>query len=317
MELRRDYILDRWVIIAPGRGKRPHEFRATETKSQVDPKTCIFCPGNESMTPDEKGRLTDDSGKWVMRWFANKFAFVDRMGNPQIRTDNHFFTYSDAYGTHEVVVETNDHNKQLWDLSEDELRNVITVYSNRIDELINEPYIKYVDVFKNAGPEAGTSIEHSHSQIVSLNTVPPDVQKKVDAMKGHASCPYCSIINIEKTSDRRVFENESFVVFTPYASRFNYEVWIYPKNHYRTLRDLSEDDLGRLASALKFVLEKMKLLHPAFNMAVYYAPKDADLHMHFEIYPRIAKWAGFELETGIIVNKIAPEDAAKFYRGEE
>jgi len=69
MELRKDYILDRWVIIATGRGKRPHEFK-TEDDIYADdkgPEKCFFCPGNESMTPPEIGRVKDDKGGWKLR----------------------------------------------------------------------------------------------------------------------------------------------------------------------------------------------------------------------------------------------------------
>ena len=40
------------------------------------------------------------------------------------------------------------------------------------------------------------------------------------------------------------------------------------------------------------------------------------LQFHIEVTPRMAKWAGFELGSGIIINSVGPEDSAKFYRGE-
>jgi hypothetical protein len=36
--------------------------------------------------------------------------------------------------------------------------------------------------------------------------------------------------------------------------------------------------------------------------------------MHLKLEPRPNVWAGLELGTGIIINPIPPEDAAKFYR---
>jgi UDPglucose--hexose-1-phosphate uridylyltransferase len=284
--------------------------------THVEPKDCTFCPGNESLTPPEIGRMRND-GKWKIRWFPNKFNFVDKLGNPKIRTDNEFFTFSDAYGRHEVIAETPDHNKQMTDLTKDELADVLRVYGSRIDELMAETTTKYVSIFKNSGTDAGTSIEHSHTQVVSLNMIPPVVMRKIDAVKKTGSCPYCRILNIEKTSFRRCFENESFVSFTPYASRFNYEIWVFPKNHYKSFMDISDDDIILLADMLKNVLSKLGELGADFNIAFFYSPKGEDLHFHIEVYPRIARWAGFELEDGIYVNNISPEDAAKFYRGEK
>lgn len=318
MELRKDYILDRWVIIATGRGKRPHEFR-TEDNIYADdkgPENCFFCPGNESMTPREIGRVGDGQGGWKLRWFANKFAAVDKRGDPEVKTDNTYFTYSDAYGNHEVIVETPDHDRQLIDLSEDELAELFKVYARRIEELTNQPKTGYVCVFKNEGKKAGTSIVHSHSQLISLNIVPPEVRAKVEASKRFDSCPYCDIIRQEAKGHRHVHEDDNTVTFTPYASRFNFEVWIFPKSHYRTLIDFSDDELFDLAAAVKRVLRKIKELNANFNMVLYYAPKGEDLHFHIEILPRISTWAGFELGSGVTINVVSPEDAASFYKGE-
>ena len=40
---------------------------------------------------------------------------------------------------------------------------------------------RYALVFKNVGPEAGASLEHSHSQIVATPMVPSEVQREMAA----------------------------------------------------------------------------------------------------------------------------------------
>jgi len=309
-ELRKDYILDRWVIINPKRGKRPHQF--VDPPHEEKHSVFFFCPGNEHMTPDEVGRREKD-GKWTMRWFRNKFAAVNPKGESDINTADTFFTYSSNYGIHEVFVETADHKKQLVDLSINEIKGVLEVYRDRIIDLESQPNIGYVNVFKNRGPKAGTSIIHSHSQIIATNKLSPEIEQKLDAVKEHDSCPYCKVIEIEKKSHRRCFENDNFAAFAPYASRFNYEVWIFPKKHLTRMEDLNLHDL---ADILHKVIDKLHAPNWSYNIAVQYSPKGEDLHFHLMIMPRIAKWAGFELGSGIIINSVAPEDAAKFYRGE-
>src|SRR3989344_1700407 len=113
-ELRKDYILDRWVEIVEKRGKRPHEFRQTE--EEVKEEKCFFCPGSEELTPPEIARISGRDGSWKMRVFPNKFAAVEARGRPAIRGKKHFFS-SPNYGFHEVIVETPDHTRQLADLS--------------------------------------------------------------------------------------------------------------------------------------------------------------------------------------------------------
>ena len=61
---------------------------------------------------------------------------------------------------------------------------------------------------------------------------------------------------------------------------------------------------------------KLAKLNAAYNFVLHYAPKGKDLHFHIEVLPRIAKFGGFEFSSGIIVNQMMPEDAAKFYREE-
>ena len=310
-EIRKDYILDRWVIISSGRGKRPRQFKKLEASHvEVD----YFAPGNESMTPPEIGR-TGTKKKWKMRWFANKFAALQPEGQADIRTDNRYFTYSGNFGHHEVVVEDPSIRKQLADLPAKDIEKLLEVYRDRIDDLSNEQNIKYVCVFKNHGRQGGTSIFHTHSQVMALNHVPKDVRDEVEASKKFGKCPYCDIINIEKESLRRCFENDDFVAFTPYASRFNYEIWIFPKTHIRTLGDVQ--NLGSLAEIMKKVLKKLKSIGADYNYYVHYSPEGEDLHFHIEVAPRIATWAGFELGSGDVINSVSPEDAAKFYRGEK
>lgn len=318
MELRKDYILDRWVIIATGRGKRPEQFKSEEDIYANDPgpEKCFFCPGNESMTPAEIGRKDDGKGGWKLRWFPNKFAAVDKKGDPAIKKANTFYTYSDAYGNHEILVETDDHKKQLRDLGAEDIAEILKVLRDRIEELIRQPGIKYVDIFKNEGLKAGTSIIHSHSQIISLNIIPTEIKARIDAAKGFGSCPYCKIIDSERNSERHVHEDNFTFTFTPYASRFNFEAWIVPKRHCCRLTDFSDEEIFSLASAMKRVLDRLKDLNVSFNIAYYYAPDGEDLHFHIAFLPRVATWAGFELESGVTINVVSPEDAARFYRGE-
>ena len=80
---------------------------------------------------------------------------------------------------------------------------------------------------------------------------------------------------------------------------------------------MDEVKLDDLASILKKILMKLKEMNLPYNFFLHYAPDGKDLHFHIEICPRLATWAGFELATNATINSVSPEDAAKFYRGEE
>lgn len=313
-ELRKGYITDRWVIIATERGKRPHKFKGEAiTKTEgVD----FFAPGNEDKTPNEVYRLEDDEGNWKIRVFPNKFPAETLEENYKVESHNKYFTFAPSYGKHEVIVETPD-DRQLWDLSVEEYVDVLKTYNLRIGEIEKIPHIKYVTLFKNHGLKAGTSIVHSHSQLIASSIMNQYVRRKLDALNRYDSCPYCEIVEIEKNSDRRCFENDTFVAFCPYASAFNFEVWVFPKSHLRSLADLDDSGYHDLADIMLNVLKKLKELNIPYNYFLHYSPVGEDMHFHIEITPRISVRAGFEFSSDIVITMMPPENAAKFYRGEE
>lgn len=310
-ELRKDYILDRWVIFSTGRGKRPRQF--AEEPVQKESGTCFFCPGNESLTPPEIGRI-EKNGKWVMRWFDNKFTALESGCITQTRTDNQFYTFGSNCGFHLVVVETPEHKTQLVDLSVEDISVLFGIFKKLVAGFEKQNGVKYVNIFKNHGASAGTSLVHSHWQVMAATFMPPLISEKVFARRKFIECPYCKIVESEKKSDRRCFENDSWVAFTPYASRFNYEIWMFPKSHARRLDDFSS--FAGLADIFKKVLLKIKALGCSYNVCLQYSPLSEDLHFHIEVLPRMAIWAGFEFGSNAVINSVLPEDAAKFYRGE-
>ncbi|RJQ17164.1 galactose-1-phosphate uridylyltransferase [Candidatus Woesearchaeota archaeon] len=309
-ELRKDYILDRYVIIATERGKRPDQFMQKQEikKPDID----YFGPGNEHLTPAEIGRYPKNEKNWQLRWFPNKFAAVVDKGNPVIRTDNEFFTFADAFGYHEVIVEDPDINKQLADVPVERMEQLLRVYAERIAELSKKPGIKYVDIFKNHGEDAGTSLLHTHSQVIAYNDIPQQVLETEKACEKFSSCPYERIINIEKTSFRAVKETPTMVCFTPYASKFPLEIVIFPKRFVLSITEFNDAEYKETAEILKKLLLKLQSINAPYNIFLQYGI--SKMRFRITIAPRLAKWAGFELSTGTIINAVPPEEAAKFYR---
>ncbi len=82
-EIRKDYILDRYVIIATDRAKRPAQF--IKKKQNTKKGTCFFCPGNENLTPPEIDRI-EKNNKWLVRCFPNKFAATKLEGKSKINS---------------------------------------------------------------------------------------------------------------------------------------------------------------------------------------------------------------------------------------
>lgn len=302
MRIVKDYYLDHYSYISEERVKRPMEF-AVGKEDETHNSDCVFCAGNETLTPQEIGRIDDGKGGWRMRWFPNKFNAV----SPE---SEH------AYGFQEVIVETPDPQKQLWDFSGDELAEIFGVYQNRIKELHKDKKIRYVSIFKNHGKESGASLLHSHTQVLATSVFPSRLTRKLRAIQELEHCPYCVMINEEKQSDRYIWENEEFIAFCPKAPRFAMEAWIVSKTHRGDFQEFSQSTLSNLTVLLKKFLLKLKTLNASYCFYFYYAPPGQDLHFHLELLPRLHKWAGFELSSDDYVIGTPPEAAARFYRGE-
>lgn len=308
-ELRKHYVLDEWVLINEKRNLRPQRIASEQT---VAPKICFFCKGNEKLTPKELGRV-EEKGSWKIRWFPNKFPVYTPLASFKQKRKGPLL-FAKGTGYHEVIVETDKHDKQLWDLSTTHIKQLLKVYQLRIKALSKKKNVKYVCIFKNHGKKGGASIDHSHTQIVTVPFIPPRLTMETDAIKKSKSCQYCKILAYEKKSKRFVADNKSCIAFTPFASRFNYEVWLFAKNHNRSFIQLTSEELHDLAELLQKVLKKLKTLNLSYNFFVHYSPSASKMHFHIEITPRKDTWAGFEFASNIIVNSVSPESAAKFYR---
>lgn len=113
-EIRQDPTNKEWVIIAPERAKRPqHMPKRTPAHELLGwDKSCPFCPGNESQTPDEVLRLPASAQEtaWVVRVVPNRFAALTIVGNVRRREEGPFFRKMDGVGVNEVIIETPSHN---------------------------------------------------------------------------------------------------------------------------------------------------------------------------------------------------------------
>jgi len=299
-EIREDF-LGRVAILAPGRAKRPHDFKAEVPKKTTPKSKCFFCPGNENLTPPEIERTSLPSKKgWQNRVFSNKFPALNK-------------GWHRAYGMHEVLVETPEHSKTLSQLSENEIFLYLKMAAKRLKAHAKDKKIKYTSIFKNEWEAAGASLEHTHTQLVGMPFVPPYVKQQQKACK--KPCHFCSINKNKKFP--KIYSNSNFTLLCPYVSKYKYELWIVPKKHIGSIVDMDDKTLLLLAQILSIALKTQDsyLGYPPYNILFHLSPHHSKgFHMHLSITPRIAKWAGFEHQTGVIMNSVRPEIAAEEYK---
>lgn len=297
--------------------------------SEIVPSSigCMLCPNIElpdSMVPEQKERLEEtyrieSKGKnavWLVRSVIDPYPITHpTMFKPKENSEIHQ-SYS-AHGWSEVVVETREHNKELHELTSDEIKNVLLVYINRIKALREKENVAHVCIIKD---NLRNEFNHSYSKIITLPIIPEKSKEKIkhfnDFHFKHDECLYCDIIKKERASPRCVFENESFIVITPYVQNLPYEVMILPKKHYTCLSEINEFEIFTLAETIKNILTRLsKEINPLrYSMFFHLRPnQEKDFHFHVEIgqktlHPTLKEGYGINL------SKLTPEDTAKMLK---
>ena len=283
-ELRKDLLSDIWVVIAPERKLRP-QFGNLSGEDFLSPENCPFCEGNESMTPPEIYAVRNSDGEvnqpgWQLRVVPNKFPALRIEGNLEKRGEG-FYDKITGIGAHEVVIETNSHTKGIHELETGAVTNIFLTFKQRILDLKKDIRLRYIQVFKNHGIRAGATISHPHSQVVGMPVVPARIKERLKSAKAHYNakerCIFCDIIFHESEYRKRVlFETSDYIVMSPYAARFPFELVIYPRVHSASFEETGDEEIQKLAAAFRDTLRKINkaLEHPAYNLLLHNAPFD-------------------------------------------
>lgn len=333
-EMRWDPVYRNWVIIAPERGKRPGSFLRKEDfgEKKLTSENSPFSYLNEEATPPAILKIPDSSGKypWKIKVVPNKYPVLRVEGILQ-REGEGLYDVVTGIGAHEVIIEHPTSEVSSYDLTVNEIAEVLKVYRERILDLKRDIRFRYILVFKNEGKLAGATISHVHSQILALPERPLNIQIMLDSSREHFDkkerCLFCDILNDERKANKRIIlEDENFIAFCPFAAQGPFEIMIMPVKHNYAFENQDDRLLYSLALSLHNILQRLAraLNYPHFNMTIITAPPaipkitrphywtslKEDFHWHLRILPRIVFNAAFEYASGIYLNPVSPEDAA-------
>ncbi len=344
-ELRYDILLGNYSIIASERAKRPNDFRSAQAHKhdvvEFDPN-CPFCPGNEDKTPPEiyalRNEGTENGPGWRVRVVPNKFPALSPVENSSgfeldrvmtasenlpVVDDLSMYWQTPAVGAHEVVIESSKHNGTLGMYGVDEMVDILKTLKRRYRILYDTKVIRYVQIFRNWGPEGGASLTHPHFQIIGLPFIPPEVSLEMSRFKQYESktgrCLMCDYIERELEKDMRIVAtNDEFVSLCPFASRYSFEVLIVPRKHSGTFTDLNDESTKSLSEMLISVFQRYEEIFASLSHNIVFhsspprrrwknIPND---HWHIHVYPRLNVEAGLEKGAAVWINPTPPEFAA-------
>lgn len=323
-ELRQDPVSGDWILFAPGRIKRPDDF-VKKRKGKRKPTLISKCPF-ENPFRNRKMLLRYGSGKeWEIVVFENdypavghsdKLAKIRKLGPSSI---------VEGFGHHDLVV-TRNHYLNFPELPFEKACRVFETFRDRYLMLLADRNLAYVSIFQNWGPLAGATVSHPHFQIIAIPVVPPDIGHSLRGsaryFKEHKTCVHCTQIKWELKEKKRVIvESAGAVAITPFVSRNPFEVRVFSKKHLPYFENSLDGELCDVVAVLQKVLRLIRknLGDPDYNFFIHTAPirgKEGyhHYHWHIEIYPKMTTRAGFEFGTGIDINVIDPDVAAKILR---
>lgn len=314
-ELRWDPVRREWVITATHRQERTFKPPADY---------CPFCPTEEGAEhPTAVPEETYD-----IAVVENGFpSLKPSLPEPAVEGDGLFET-EEAVGACEVVLFTEDHEGVMSEEPASRFRNLVAVWQDRYRSLGEVPEHEYVFVFENKGEEMGVTIGHPHGQIYAYPFVPSLIRRELESSRNHLNktgrCLFCDVCDAERADGRRVVaENDRFVAFVPYQTRYAYELHVYSKAHLPSLEAFGGDDRRDLRSLLKRVLVAYDSLfgfEMPYVMAQHQKPTreggEAYSHFHVEFYPpyrtsdKLKYLAGSERGAGTYINNELAKDAA-------
>jgi UDPglucose--hexose-1-phosphate uridylyltransferase len=349
-EIRQDPIRGHMTIIAPNRGHRPNAaIRPTEAVVEPNLADDPFLAGNEHLTTEELFSLRDENDDWSVRVIRNKYPALrhqrednlpvrcavpspERSSDPpasgRVFSSNCLSLDADTFvagdhavagvGQHEVIVECPHFETELANLPCEQVAKVLQAWQSRLRSIRDEGRFDYVLIFKNSGRAAGTSLPHSHSQLIATENHFPNIKGEHDRARRFYLEQKTSLLEHTVLAARGaglvVCEEQGFVAFCPFASRFSNEVWVAGGDE--PFHVLNTDALGSVAKLLHSLLNAIQTLHPgaAYNVLLHASPfsvcDEPWFRWRMEICPRIAGLAGFELATGCYINSVPPEVAA-------
>lgn len=323
-ELRQDPVSGDWIIFSPGRAKRPHDFMEKLPKRKRSPvKGCPF------ENPDGSGHkaiLTyPNHRQWAVKVVENKYPVVTHQEKCGVFTKKGPHGLVPGAGHHDLVI-SRDHDKNFAHLSAQNANLVFQAFRDRYLTLVDHPCIAYISILHNWGPTAGASIYHPHYQMLSIPVVPPDVSHSLAGSaryyKEHKKCVHCVMIDWDiKEKKRIVFQNDGALAVAPFVSRSPFEIRVFPKKHLSYFENTHDEDIAAVVEATQFALKKLEknVGDPDYNFFIHTAPiqdkeKYGHYHWHLEILPRLSIRASFELGTGLDINSVDPQDAARILR---
>jgi UDPglucose--hexose-1-phosphate uridylyltransferase len=289
-----------WVLVSPGRTKRPWQGQVEPWGAPIVPHydpTCYMCPGNTRANGEVNPKY---SATYV---FTNDFAALQPNLAPEQQNENELLVAASEPGSCRVVCFSPRHDLTLARMGTPEIRAVADVWAEQYRELGDAGAVNYVTIFENRGAMMGASNPHPHGQIWANATIPNEPAREQASqrkyLEQHGSCLLCAYVKLEgERKERIVCETKSFIALVPFWAVWPFETMVLPKRHSGSIDELSSSERDGLADILRDVTTRYDNLFEVsfpYSMGFHQRPTDGnphnEWHMHAHFFPPLLRSA--------------------------
>ena len=322
-ELRQDIVSGDWVVIAPARADRPMMLKKKAPRKPAPRATCPFENLEKSKNWPPIAAYPNRE-KWRLVVVPNKYPALTHHGEHIKHFRHGVYHAATGVGDCELVI-TRDHTKDFSMLAPVDAREVFDAFVARHRASAEDPCLTYVTTFLNFGASVGGSLWHPHYQVISLPFVPPHIVHSLAGARryfeAHGRCARCALVKFERKERTRVIaENDDAIAIAPYASKRAFEVTILSKKHFPSFHETPVRVVHAAADLVRSVMGKIKkkVNDPDLNFFIHDTPLNGKRypyhHWHIELTPNLSLLGGLEFSTGVYVNSVDPDRAAKILR---
>jgi UDPglucose--hexose-1-phosphate uridylyltransferase len=324
---RHDPLQDQWVLVSPGRTRRPWAGASEPEPGPIRPAFdpgCPLCPG--VMRP---GRVANPSyrGPFV---FDNDFAALrpaeGEAAGPWTLDDGLFRAASER-GSCRVVCYSPRHDVGLGTLEPAAIRAVVDVWVDQSTEL--GAANRWVQVFENRGTAMGASNPHPHGQIWAASTLPVLAARELATQATYLATYGRSLlldyVSEEAGGPREVAASDPWLTVVPFWAAWPFETLLIARQPVARLADLDDTARDELSGALRTLIGAYDGLFGGefpYSMGWHQAPYRVDApgwQLHAHLYPPLLRegvrkfMVGYEL-LAEAQRDSAPEDTAEQLR---
>jgi UDPglucose--hexose-1-phosphate uridylyltransferase len=222
-----------------------------------------------------------------------------------------------ASGAHEVIVNAPARVSSLVDLPPAKVALAMDIWRARMREHDDSAYVQLI---VNERHEAGASLPHTHAQLYALDFVPASVARERERFGAYATRTMghnllADVVAEEvRLRERIVAIDDEAVLLAPYASRLPFQLMLAPRRPRARFDGDGPLGAGLLYEGLDRLARRLGS-SPPLNLWIRNAPAGAEYFCwRIDIAPRLTHLAGLELSTGLTLNVMPPEEAAKLLR---